>query len=551
VETIVELFLNSTEKYKDKISLQKFFEDEKKEIFYFEVRENVEKIIFWLKNQNLEKGTHIGIYSENRPEWVYAYFGILGIGGVVVGIDVNLKPQEVLFILQHAEIKIIFVSQNALPNLLKIKAQTNLEKIICFDDIEEKEVISLSELLKEKHFPFSYPEISPQDLAMLVYTSGTTGNPKAVMLSHKNITSNIKMILQVFQWDQRDNFLSLLPLAHIFELTCGFLTPFSQGARITYVDSLKPENILKIMQKTKVTFMMVVPGILRLFRLEILKEIRKLSLTKKAIFYICFFICAFFRIFNLNLGKILFRKIHRQFGKIKYLVSGGAPLSPFLIWWFDVLGINILQGYGLTETSPVVSVNLPLENRIGSVGKPLPGVKVKIKDNLEEGEILVKGENVMLGYYKNPQETERVLKDGWLYTGDIGKIDSHGFLYILGREKDVIVLQSGLKVYPEELEEELLKSPFIRDVCIIGKRKWGESEEKVHALIVVNEETLGLSLSSAREKIREIIGKEIKNLNSRISVYKRIDSFELREELPKTATKKIKKELIRKYEVNN
>lgn len=187
-----------------------------------------------------------------------------------------------------------------------------------------------------------------------------------------------------------------------------------------------------------------------------------------------------------------------------------------------------------------------MENRIGSVGKPLPGIEVKIKGAAEEGEILVRGRNVMRGYYKNPEDTGIALRDGWFHTGDIGRIDSHGFLYILGREKNVIVQESGLKVYPEEIEEELLKSPLISDVCIIGKREHGSLEELVYALVVPNEEYLGMRLSDSREIIKERIVREIKELNSRLATYKHIQGFELWQELPKTATRKVKKELVKK-----
>ncbi|MCM8765390.1 MAG: AMP-binding protein, partial [Candidatus Omnitrophica bacterium] len=311
---------------------------------------------------------------------------------------------------------------------------------------------------------------------------------------------------------------------------------------------------------------------------------------RKIIFYFFFALCAVLRTFNLNLGKLFFRRMHRRFGNsLKFFVSGGAPLSPFLIWWFEVLGINILQGYGLTEASPVVSVNTPRENRLGSVGKPLPGVEVKIENNWEVGEILVRGENVMLGYYKSPEDTAEALKDHWLHTGDLGRIDSHGFLYVLGRKKNVmfgyykspedtaealkdhwlhtgdlgridshgflyvlgrkknvIVLASGLKVYPEELEEELLKSPLVREACVIGKREPGFLDEKVYALIVPHEEYLGLNLEKNSQEIRELIKKEIRFLNERLASYKHIHNFELRKELPKTATRKIKKELVKK-----
>lgn len=547
MDTIVGLFLETTQKFKDRIAIEMTSEEKEEVIFYFQIRDRVERICEILRNWKIEKGTFVGILSENRPEWVYAYFSILAIGGVVVGIDINLKPQEILFILQHAEIKIIFVSKNGYSLISGIKKQYLLERIICFDDLEEEGIYLISQILKKVSPITSFEKVSPQDLAMLVYTSGTTGNPKAVMLNHKNITSNIEMIQQLFKWNRYDNFLSLLPLSHMFELTCGMLTPFFSGARITYINSLRPDYILDTMYRKKVTYVMVVPGILRLIRLEILKQIKQFSLKKKMFFYLGFIICMLLRLLNINFGKIVFRKIHRRFGyQFRFFVSGGAPLSPFIIWWFDVLGINVLQGYGLTEASPVVSVNTPLENRIGSVGKPLPGVEVKIENNLKEGELLVKGENVMLGYYKSPEETKNTLRDNWLFTGDIATIDSHGFIYILGRRKNVVVLETGLKVYPEELEEELLKSPLIRDACVIGKREFGFSEEKVYALIVPNEEYLGLNFDRDSEKIEELIDKEIKSLNGRLATYKNIRGFELRKELPKTATKKIKKEIVKK-----
>ncbi|MCM8798469.1 MAG: AMP-binding protein, partial [Candidatus Omnitrophica bacterium] len=381
-KTLVDVFLTATEKFKDKVALQIASTDKKEAIFYFQVRENVERILWAMNSWEIKKGELIAILSENRPEWIYAYFAILGRGGVVVGIDINLKPPEILFILNHAEIKTIFVSGGALPGLLEIKNQSSLRRIICFDILEGEGVSFLPHILSKEYFPFSYPQISPQDLAMLVYTSGTTGNPKAVMLTHKNISSNIQMIHQIFNWDHRDNFLSLLPLSHMFELTCGLLAPFSSGAKVTYIHSLRPEVILETMEKTKVTYVMVVPAILRLLRLEIWRELKELSLKRKFIFYFFFALCAVLRTFNLILGKLFFRRMHRRFGNsLKFFVSGGAPLSPFLIWWFEVLGINILQGYGLTEASPVVSVNTPRENRLGSVGKPLPGVEVKIENN--------------------------------------------------------------------------------------------------------------------------------------------------------------------------
>ncbi len=546
MKTIVDIFLESTDRFKDNIAFQMVSDEKEEAVFYFKLRERVEKISCRLQSLGIKKKERIAILSENRPEWSYAYFAILATGAVAVGIDINLKPQEILFILNDADVSGIFISGSLLNIVQEIKENLSLKNVICFDNVVGKDCFCLSDISENNVPSFCYKEISSNDLAMLIYTSGTTGKSKAVMLSHGNISSNVFMIRRILRWETFDNFLSLLPLSHTFELTCGLLCPLYSGAKITYINSLKPANIIAVMQKTKVTHAMVVPGIIRLLQKEIIKQVSCSSELKKVIFYLGFGLCACFRVLNINLGKIIFLKIHQKFGKaLKFFVSGGAPLSAYLAWWFDCLGITVLQGYGLTETSPVVSANTPLENRIGSVGKPLPGVEVKIGEGLKEGEILVKGENVLIGYYKNPEETKEAIRDGWFHTGDIGKIDSHGFLYILGREKNVIVRESGLKVYPEEIEEEMLKIPLIRDACIVGKREPGSLEELVYALIVPDEEYMGLKLSDDKDKMSELISVRIKELNSRLAAYKHIHAFELRDDLPKTATKKVKKELVK------
>jgi len=486
------------------------------------------------------------------PEWAIAFFGIVSCAGITVPMDIKLSDTEIEFILNNSGTKCVFVSEKLLPTILRIRpCLQSLQNIISFDNTTE-EGINLLKDFKVPEGEIAHRDIQPDDTALIVYTSGTTGVAKGVELTYKNLLFEVMALDKYIHFSPKDNFLSILPLNHMLELTGGLIAPLYAGACITYCDSLKPEVIVKLMQETKTTTMLCVPLVLKMFHKGIFKKVDGMRPLKKKMFYWMLGFSKFLLNFNIRIGRLLFSELHRQFGgKLKCFVSGGAPLDPHVEEDFHALGFNILQGYGLTEASPVVTVNTFSERKYTSVGIPLKGVEIKIaknKDDDNEGEILVKGPNVMRGYYKKPQDTEEVFKDGWFYTGDIGYIDDDGFLYITGRVKNMIVLGGGKKVHPEEIEEVMSKSSLIKEICVVGKkatRGLKAGTEEVFAVIVPDEDAFAEEEKQNKEMIRNKITVEINRLSEHLASYKRISDFMLYfDELPKTSTRKVKRKEV-------
>lgn len=524
INNLVELLNNSASLFPDNIALSigdKF-------ITYKELKILSEKLTSYLQAYGIKKGDHIAILSENRPEWGIAFFGIIKVGATAVCMDSFLKEKEIEFILRDSESVYIFASETFVQILKDISGSlSNLKGIIELSEIHKLEVDSFSE-----------PEIDPDDIAILIYTSGTMGSQKGVMLSHGNIVSNTSGAFERILYKPGINILSLLPLSHMFGVTAGFLVPLYNGARVTYSPSLKGYEILDTMQQTKTNVMVVVPLMLRIFYKMINEKIEQLSPFTKRLVKLNFAISKFFRKIGVNSEKLLFKKIHNTFGgHLSYFICGGAPLEPEIEEYFYTLGIPVLTGYGLTETSPIVSVNTLKERKIGSVGKLLPQVEVRVT---EEGEILVKGHNVMKGYYKNESATKEVLRSGWFHTGDIGEIDIDGFLYIKGRKKNVIVTSSGLKIFPEEIETQVSKSPYIKEVCILGRKV--EKGEQAYGVICPD---YALLEGMRKEEIITRIKEELEEYQKDLRLYKKVLSFEIWDkELPKTTTRKIKRKLL-------
>lgn len=513
--------------------------------------EIAKKIGAYLKYQGLKKGDRCAIIGENCPEWGISYFGIQWAGGICVPLDSKATPFEWKQFLNHSESRFVFVSNKCFDKFLEIKNKIKtLQRIITFPE-KKREAISFDEIINFEKKLENPIERDPNDLAIILYTSGTTGMPKGVMLSHKNIISNIESIIKVFKIDHNDHIFSVLPLHHIFEGTCGFLTPVYIGAKITYASSLKPNILLEDLKDTEPTVFLTVPLILEKFYLKIKRNIED-SYFKKLIFNFIN-ILDFFT--NKKASQIILKGIKKRtgFSKIKYIISGGAPLPEWVAKGLVKLGFPIYQGYGLSETSPVVSVIPPDgKNKLTSVGLPVPGVKVKIfkPDERGIGEIGVKGDIIMLGYYKNKQETERVFKNGWFLTGDLGYVDKDGYLYITGRKKSVIVTKGGKNIYPEEIENLLLTSPFIKECLVIAKNHPETKTEILHAIIYpdfekINEKAKRKNIKINQEEMNKWIKKEIEKINKKLADYKKIRTFSLRyEEFPKTTTQKIKRYLF-------
>ena len=552
--TILELLVAINRRYSEKIALRIKDGDEFRAISYIELGRRTSDTAYHLKGLGIERGDRVAILSESRPEWSIVLFGIISAAAITVPMDIKLSDAEIEFILNDSETKAIFVSEKYLQKLINLKPKlAYLKNIISLDDVPQEGILLLKDF-KVPQGAVAHREIQPEDTALIVYTSGTTGVAKGVELTYKNLLFEVMQLNKYIKFNSGDRFLSILPLNHMLEIAGGIIAPLYVGASVTYSSSIKPTYIIKLMQEIKATGMICVPLVLKMFYEGIMKKIDNSSQRKKRIFKWLFGFSKFLLKFKIRAGKIFFKKIHKQFGGyLRCFVSGGAPLDPVVEEGFNILGFNILQGYGLTETSPVITVNTFSERKYGSVGIPLEGIEIKILPSEEpsskDGEIIIRGPNVMQGYYRNPQKTGEAIRDGWFHTGDIGYLDKDGFLYITGRIKNMIVLGGGKKVHPEEVEEVVSKSSYIKEICVLGvKAKAGlkAGTEEVFAVVVPDLDSFSDSEKENHDFIKGKIKAEIERLGKKLAEYKRISDFQIHfDELPKTSTRKIKRNLVK------
>ena len=411
-------------------------------------------------------------------------------------------------------------------------------KLWTFDEVFEM----VEEALEVEHASKLPGNAKPGSIASLIFTSGTTGKPKGVMLTQKNLTSMMSQLLKVYDVSDRDGFLSILPLHHTLEFSTGFLLPFSRGAQITYLEELNGDSISDALKESRVTIIVGVPALWDLLRRRILNRFGEKSEKLEG------FVKALISVNNwlrkktpINLGPFLFFPVHHGLGgKIRYLISGGSSLSAKVFDTFHGLGFHLNEGYGLTESSPVLTVTRPGKKpRIGSVGEPLPGVEIKILNPNENGvgEVIARGPNIMAGYYENKEATDVTLIDGWLHTGDLGTVDEDGNLFLVGRIKDVILGATGKNVYPDELEEEYAHHRLIKELSIVGLPD--ESGERVACLVVPDYEK---DTSLSKEKVRTEIEEHFREISLSLPLYKRIKTLEFSEkDLPRTGTRKVKR----------
>jgi long-chain acyl-CoA synthetase len=382
------------------------------------------------------------------------------------------------------------------------------------------------------------------ETALIVYTSGTTGTPKGVMITFRNLLYECNCFEQISRANSNDLFLSILPLNHLFELSVGLLGVLFSGAKVCYANTLYPNELVEIMRKKKVTRMVTVPLFLKMLKGSIEKQVHNAGPARERLFRVALQIAK--RIPFRSVRRLLFHSVHKQFGgNLQEFTCGGAPLAVDVARFFECLGITVLQGYGLTETSPVVAANTPEHNRVGSVGRALPGMQIR---TAAEGEIVVRGPAVMRGYYKRSDLTREVVDgEGWFHTGDLGRIDRDGFIYVTGRTKNIIVLGSGKKVFPEEVETAIANSAHFKEVCVVGtlsQERLAEGTESVCA-VVVPSDSLIEQCANNLELIQERARDEVQRLVQDIASYKRPAKIVVRfDELPKTSTRKIKRALV-------
>lgn len=538
--TISGLLQKSLEKHKDNIAFN-YFDLQWKTLTYHDFGESVKNISFYLRDTiGIRRGDRVAIILENRPEWGMVYFGIVSISAIAVPIDARSSKEEVENLINDSKAVFIFFSEKTSSSVPEGKKGINIDSNYFY-----KSCRSRKEGLGT--YPYadgaSYPVGS--DIASIIYTSGTTGRPKGVMLSHDNFCSDARAAIQAGIVNEKDNVLSILPLHHTYPFMCTLLVPVMIGASITYPPSLKGPEIISTIKEKGVTILVGVPQVLEMIRDGILRRFNELpfliSVSLKAILKVSLYLR---RKSNINTGKIIFQAIHKRLGRqFRFFTSGGARLDPFVLNDLEALGFTVLEGYGLTETSPIVTFNLPKKSKPGSVGRPIPSVDIKIINPSEsgEGEIAIKGPMVMLGYFQNPEETSNVIIDGWLRTGDLGYLDNEGFLFITGRVKEVIVLSSGKNVYPEDVEREYLRIPLIKEICVFGIESKGLIES-LHALVVPDFEY------AKKERIAnlyEAMKWEINQVSMKLPPPMRIKGFTIYQEpLPRTALGKLKRYLI-------
>ncbi|MDP2905224.1 MAG: AMP-binding protein [Candidatus Omnitrophota bacterium] len=523
-----------------------------RKISYVELGRRTVDVSSNLIKWGIVQNDRIAIYSENRPEWSVALFGIICAAAIVVPIDIKLSETEVQFILSNSQARCIFVSEKYLNIVDKIKPSLpDLKYIIAIDNNERQDVVKLKDLKLVSEENKNRP-IHEEDTALIIYTSGTTGVAKGVELTYRNLMFQVRSLSEIVHYKIQEQFLSILPLNHTLELTGGLIAPLYAGGCITYCDSLKPTHMLSLMQQTHTRMVICVPLVIKMLYDGVMDKVDKMPAYKRKMFNRLLNLSKWLLNYNIRIGRLLFFELHKQFGsKLCGFVSGGAPLDKEIEINFSALGFWVLQGYGLTETSPAIAVNTFETYRFGSVGKPLLGVEVKIlKENSSsnDGEIITRGDHVMKGYFQNPGQTAEVIKEGWLHTGDIGRLDNDGFLYITGRIRNLIVLGAGKKVFPEEVEQVISRSPFIKEICVLAKiatKGLRKGCEEVYAVVVPNLDLFEESEKKDKNAIKNKINSEIARLVTNLAEYKRVIDFEIwADELPKTASRKIKRKVI-------
>ncbi|MBP1624160.1 MAG: AMP-dependent synthetase and ligase [Acidobacteria bacterium] len=471
---------------------------------------------------DMHRGARVAVLSENRPEWVVAYLGIYFGGMIAVPLDTQISPQEWRRLIEDSGTQAVFVSGSLLPGLEEAVAGLPVKpRLISLDPVPGRDAsASLAGLIGwAANIPNCppLPECQPSDVVTIIYTSGTTGNPKGVMLTHANIVGELESIFGAIHADENDALLCLLPLQHVLASVINVLVPLYLGGQVVFADTLKRSEILQALQEAGITILATVPQFFYLFHDRIQEELsRKPAMMRRLFRGMLRFNRLCMQFPKINIGKILFPEVHRNFGsRLRLFVSGGSSFDAGVARDFHDMGFTVLQGYGLTETTGACAVTPVEKNVIGSVGPPLPGVDMRILSPNETGtgEILVRGPMVFKGYYNNPAATGEAVQEGWLRTGDLGKFDSGGNLFVTGRKKEVIVLPNGKNIYPDEVEAHYLRSPGIREIAVIGVFNAQDKGERLHAVVVPDFEYLKANrIANTREFLRDRITALSKSL---------------------------------------
>lgn len=556
VKSIQELLLRSADVYSNKLAMEDLLETPIGKVTYNELLSNVLKFGAALKNLHIEERSHIAIIGENRIQWAISYFTCMLFNYVAVPIDRNLTQNEIFNIIHESEsVVIIFSSSYSEIFDESHSSLKRLNNYICMDEgrlesqfLNMKKLIDESDEIKKEDLP----KIDSNELAEIIFTSGSLGRAKGVMLSQSNIATNIVAMTSMLHIYPEDRFLSVLPMHHTYECTCGVLTPIYSGASVYFARSLR--TIVDDLQKVKATMLLAVPLLFDKMYKKITKSILEDKVKSMIVPKLVVLSNVAEKMGVKSIKKKIFAELHEKFGgEIRVFIAGGAAPDPQVAKGLRGFGFNFIQGYGLTEVSPILALNQLNNFKDYAAGLPMPNseVKIDLPDENGVGEIFAKGTSIMLGYYNNEEATKDTFQDGWFKTGDLGHIDKDGFVIISGRKKNVIISKSGKNVFPEEIEDILNRSPFVLESIVFGKADAKQDEIIVAKIVPDAEAFIRLSekeKSTINDKlIKARIAIEIEKVNKQLSPFKRIIGFEIREsEFEKTTTQKIKR-----YSSNN
>lgn len=556
IENLKQMLEESAKLYKDNTAY--LVKNDKKEyinIMYPQVLDDMNALGTALIDLGL-KGKRIAVIGENRYEWAISYLAVINGVGVIVPLDKQLPQNEIISCMERAEVDCVIYSGKLQETIDVIAEMEDMASFYINMDLENEDGKYLSlkklinkgkELVKSGNSEYIDTKIDIDDMAELLFTSGTTAKSKAVMLSQKNIVYNLHQMCQMVHIKDDDVFLSMLPMHHVYECVCGFLVPLYRGAAVAYCEGLR--YIQKNLEEAHVSVFLSVPLVFETLYKKIWEAIDKQGKTK--------LVKTMIKITNIldkvgiHLKRKIFKDIHNQLGgRARLYIAGAAGINPEVSKGFRDFGILAIQGYGLTECAPIVAVNKSNAYKDASVGLPLVGTELMVVNVNEDGvgEIITKGDHVMLGYYENEEATKENLKDGWFYTGDLGYQDDDGFVYITGRKKNVLITKNGKNVYPEEIEALLNDSDYIEESMVYLKPV--KDDLVLSAEIRVNKEYIEENFKDiSKEELKKIIWEEVKRIQQDLVIYKHIKEIHIREtEFEKTTTLKIKRYLEKKVQ---
>src|SRR6202795_735705 len=566
--TFYDRFVECAEHWPKNVALEIQRRDKVESCTYAELRHMAESVGFWLSKNGFQSGARAVILADNHPRWVAVFLGVVASGCTAVPLDTALHADQITTLLKDSGSSLLFcdakhlaTAREAIGNLPIKTALINLDehKNSNPDPAAPAPVADLDGIFASGSSGFAPAAVAADVVASLLYTSGTTSDPKGVMLTHANLMGEVESVFKWAHVGPEDAVLGVLQLFHVLSQMANLLLPLVKGARVVYLETLNTTELLRALNEREITIFAVVPQFFYLIHERIFKEVAKRGQVAGWALKALMSLNRGLRSVGFNAGSIFFGKLHSTFGdRMRYLITGGSRFDPQIGYDFYALGIDVLQAYGLTETTGAAFAALPHHNVIGSVGPPLPGVEGKIVDakpgedgGPAVGEIAIRGAIVMKGYWNRPDATAAVLKDGWLHTGDLGYFDSGGNLFITGREKDVIVLSNGKNVYPEEIESYYLKSPYIKEIGVMAleSEPGNPASDRLYGVVVPD-----FDLLKERRIVnaKEVIRFDIESISAKVPSTKRIGSYEIwQEPLPRTTTRKLKRfELEKRVRAN-